>query len=116
MPEVTRPDIDAIEARADAATPGPWDVAMDCVTAPTCGEILRITGWPEVGDVDAEFIAHAREDVPDLLAYVRDLEAKLRRWRCILETTTLLSCRYHDHALDECPIELAQKELEAEHA
>jgi hypothetical protein len=43
-------DLAAIRARCDAATPGPW----------TC-----------------DFIAHARTDIPALLAYVHDLEQEL---------------------------------------
>jgi hypothetical protein len=79
-------DLDAIQARSDAATKGPWIQDQD-----PDGDESGIAGWrpsrdiKEVyrlpnGDVDvddlmsaatpadAEFIAHAREDVPDLVA------------------------------------------------
>ena len=71
------PDIAAIKARADAATPGPWhDEHTDpwgCVLSGDYGWIAP-RGWPqydvdtEQGKADAEFIAHARTDVPALLA------------------------------------------------
>lgn len=97
-----RPDLDAIEARAEAATPGPWFEEM----APD-GEMMSdgsggVDGHIETGAIcspppdptaeDAEpetvaddvchagnrvFIAAAREDVPALLAYVRELEGGL---------------------------------------
>jgi hypothetical protein len=85
----------AIEARAQAATEGPWTVvegedtcggygpysyAMipgvldaewtpDGMDAHICGETLSIP--------DAKFIAHARTDVPALLAMVREQRAAL---------------------------------------
>jgi hypothetical protein len=74
--QVTTLDLDAIDARASAATPGPW-IATQFPGA--------TTGWlegpprgydGEFGNPhDAEFIAHAREDVPDLVQRVRELEA-----------------------------------------
>jgi len=84
-------DLDDIEARAEAATPGPWnwevhlnDTEIDF--AP--GEQAFYWTW-EVGGENAElggaefedpapnvaFIAHARTDVPALIARVRELEA-----------------------------------------
>ncbi len=57
-------DLDAIEARCDAATRGPWKVDLDVFDKQ--GQELR----------DATFIAAARTDVPALLALVRELEAE----------------------------------------
>ena len=54
--------IKEIEAREKAATPGPWEFC-----APP--EFKR----PE----DKEFAEHAREDIPHLLAQLRDREEKL---------------------------------------
>jgi hypothetical protein len=97
-------DLDAIRDREAAATPGHWytgpapddqrrqariqicDAGWDfdlpdghhaLVHAPKPAE-----GWPSTGDVaaadaDAEFIAHARQDVPALLAEVVRLRALL---------------------------------------
>ena len=64
-----------IEARAEAATPGPWDFDDTCEYGPT---ISRDPGGsdPEmiIDDVlsirrvpDAEFTAHARTDIPYLV-------------------------------------------------
>lgn len=88
MPDI---DLDAIEARANAATQGPWRFWND-------GWVGRLTGNPNVASppivapirdawhahrdgpcphdtshsrADAEFIAHARTDVPALVALVR---------------------------------------------
>ena len=66
--------LDKIEARANAATEGPWEADW------------RFTGWDISGNdddglteliasdaygEDAEFIAHARADVPDMAAALR---------------------------------------------
>lgn len=83
--------LDDIEARTELATPGPWRSARD----PRGGDYLIFDNDPSPygptpivlegkdrnggvlhGD-DAEFIAHAREDVPWLLARVRELEQAL---------------------------------------
>lgn len=62
--------LDEIEARADAATEGPWDLIGG-------GEYVTPVGImvaPDDGGVngaDAEFIAHARTDVPALVAVAR---------------------------------------------
>ena len=78
----------AIEARAHAATEGPWethdgDVVQSYDIAVKTGEHSYeregIIPGEYVRDNDAEFIAHARTDVPALLALVRDQQAKLYR-------------------------------------
>lgn len=87
-------DLDAIEERAARATPGPW-LAMCHVTR--FGTIRRVeytasglnkgasfivanADASEGGDAqnasNATFIAAAREDVPRLVARVRELEAR----------------------------------------
>ena len=75
-------DLDAIEARANAATDGPWTLHEDdgdtfrapaWEVRPASGEMVaRLRDW---ASADAEFIAHARTDVPALLAEVRRLRA-----------------------------------------
>lgn len=77
-------DLDAIEARAEAATPGPWRV--EATEHP--GEVTVRDGagrdliWGlDLGEcgfekrVDADFIAHAREDVPAMAEEIRRLRA-----------------------------------------
>ena len=62
--------LNEIEARANAATEGPWDLIGG-------GEYVTPVGImvaPDDGGVngaDAEFIAHARTDVPALVAALR---------------------------------------------
>jgi len=91
-------DLDAIEARAKAATPGPWFrvdppwgdsnwvnaqfedphgglFIADCEAQENDGESEGNA------PADAEFIAHARTDVPALFAAVRERDAEIARLR-----------------------------------
>ncbi|MER6534346.1 hypothetical protein ABT215_11145 [Streptomyces sp900105755] len=86
-------DLDSIEARKNAATPGPWGAHRDLSAVYTVQARPRTTrfGMETDGDIatlaadrsDAEnyanaaFIAHAREDVEQLVAEVRHLRAEL---------------------------------------
>jgi hypothetical protein len=75
-------DLEAIRARAEAATPGPWEASSapdypqgntlgwDVMAAPRC----VVAGAP-LPQNDAAFIAHSREDVPKLLAEVERLRS-----------------------------------------
>lgn len=71
-----------IEARANAATPGPWYAEHRGVVAGACREVIDIvddcavSGWRDY-PANQAFIAHAREDVPALVAEVRRLTAAL---------------------------------------
>lgn len=78
--------LDAIEARATAATAGPWhwgDGDMCHMAGNTIGpEINHVAAYAE-SPGDAEFIAHARTDVPALVAALRavlGVEQDLARW------------------------------------
>ena len=98
-------DLDAIEARADAATDGPWVVKhepaweADNVQHP---DVITVGAQMWEGDdepmtvclvstdyeddpvdvlLDAEFIAHARTDVPALVAALREARAKVEAMR-----------------------------------
>ena len=90
------PDLDAIRARCEAATPGPWtaynanegteyqpawEVANDAFHNPPADEDAPwIAVHLETGiKDDAEFIAHAREDVPALLAALASSRAEVER-------------------------------------
>lgn len=77
------PDLAAIEARAAAATRGPWhaDHEFGYVDAPVLmrGAIvcsLDSDLCDDTDGADAEFIAHAREDIPALLAHITALRAQ----------------------------------------
>ena len=98
---MTRPDLAAIRARCDAATRGPWSVST--LTYPNGTTVVEsIIGvsepqWCDYGEgegewytdrltlvetdagvygptmPDAQFIAHARTDIPALLAHIEEL-------------------------------------------
>lgn len=73
MERLTNDQLEAIRKRAEAATEGPWETA------------LLEDGWHVMHDgmivaemyrkeaEDAEFIAHARTDIPKLLAEIERL-------------------------------------------
>lgn len=67
--------LDAVQARCEAATPGKWkhDKRAVYVHVPGLG-YMKIASGLEAED--AEFIAHARADVPDLLAEIERLTSK----------------------------------------
>lgn len=76
-------DVDAIEARADAATAGPWkewatndDPSVVYFEDGAAFHIARFTGWNNHYP-DRAFVANARTDVPRLCAEVRRLRAAL---------------------------------------
>ncbi len=91
---MTDEELDAIEARANVATPGPWawdqhgdlrsTTATDPdwwdseTTAPFVTVIVTDTGAYPPRGATAEFIAAARTDVPTLVAEVRRLRALLK--------------------------------------
>lgn len=84
-------ELKEIEARANAATPGPWSTGegveykdlesvracgWDCRRVPSTNDYFAC--GPRVAcslsaEMDANFIAHAREDIPALIAEVRRL-------------------------------------------
>jgi len=88
-------DLDAIRARADAATAGPWAVEVDGgvdmytgegwrqvdVCIPESGEGGAAMGDHELAFEDATFIAHARTDVPFLLDLVDELRRQVKVWK-----------------------------------
>ena len=81
--------LDKIEARTNAATEGPWewdgesnepwpagDNSLRSVSGAKDDLVLYAWGYDAYGieaarDADAEFIAHARTDVPDMAAALR---------------------------------------------
>lgn len=76
-----------IKSRAEAATPGPWEAELQEVEVDHDGTEYPYTGawvpracpWEDgdgyvhMDDANAEFIANARQDIPDLLAEVERL-------------------------------------------
>ena len=103
---MTREQLDAIRARVEAATLGPWEAvtpkryaavrsdAERCYVY-TQGKIPADTHPDTVArqQRDAQFIASAREDVPALLAEVERLRAELDTVGEVLAATSL-KCDY----------------------
>lgn len=77
-------DLEAIKARAEAATKGPWIKHTPNEFYDSWIEGARIAGYRSqvalrISDPrDAHFIAHARTDVPALIVRIRELEAQLK--------------------------------------
>lgn len=67
MVETTDLDFDAIRARADAATPGPWDEETVYALLKHFERNTYLGEYPFDRHVDAPFIAHSRTDIPALL-------------------------------------------------
>lgn len=99
-------DLDAIEARAAAATAGPWrsawwDDLEDDVDPYSVDSVYSVSDLVQDKDVcgvqwydghlsgcrepDAAFIAHAREDVPTLVGEVRRQAALLERCKAAID-------------------------------
>lgn len=93
MDRLTPDELAAIQARVVAATEGPWMAAYhyadETVGAPLEEIQVRTYTHYEIGrpvfpgngihptEVDAEFVAHARQDIPRLLADRAVLEARV---------------------------------------
>ncbi|MCL2215419.1 MAG: hypothetical protein FWB91_00230 [Defluviitaleaceae bacterium] len=93
--------IDDIRARADAASPGPWvyfhkrkyeehHVGVPSAQVKPFSKIALFSDGCPTGSADAEFIAHARQDVP----YLLDIIAGMRL--CLLG-----QCQYCVNAKDD---------------
>jgi hypothetical protein len=83
-------DIEAIRARLKAATPGPWewhvkenwyanDENFDAVVSPNGANVLEAYSCDGCGHIDveapdAQFIAHAPQDIADLLAELEQVK------------------------------------------
>jgi hypothetical protein len=87
-------DLHAIEERVEKAWPGPWRFATEetwprRILAP---DGTHLGTWSPSYEDDADFIAHAREDIPLLLSELKRLEAEKervvalsKRWREYVE-------------------------------
>ena len=95
---MTPEELDAIEVRAAKATEGPWNTHLvddTCVVSAdrtkvctTCdsSQTERDDGYNieyERMEKDAAFIAHARQDVPALIAALREAQAENARLKAI---------------------------------
>lgn len=106
--------LEEIRQRAEAATPGPWRAYGNTVEQEKTGwhQVVgtELTGLPYMTyerlttkNEDATFIAHAREDIPYLLAEVERLRAALdtEKEANVSESVCLCGHRKIDHIYEE---------------
>lgn len=90
-------DIEAIKRRLESTHPGPWQAAKsgapvlqrnlskpgapyfsgaedDCILGPDGEEVIGCSEWMRVCWADLEFMAHARQDIADLLVEIDRLK------------------------------------------
>ncbi len=81
---MTDAELQAIKARCDAATPGPWEEVVESgfwwITGPEA-DTNYVVSTMNTDKEDVEFITHAREDVPVLVADVEELRQLLAAYR-----------------------------------
>jgi predicted RNase H-like nuclease (RuvC/YqgF family) len=94
--KLTQEELEAIRKRAEAATPGPWGkefrYGISIITNygfNVIDEDGGVTKYP-----DAEFIAHARQDVPKLLAEIERLQKENRLLESFFEESDRNKERY----------------------
>ncbi|WPS88785.1 hypothetical protein SMD22_07490 [Brevibacillus halotolerans] len=84
---MTREEIGAMRERAEKATEGSWkwQEYYDCSLSNSEGNVIVEAVGDDMSyikvlrDEDAEFIAHAREDIPKLLAEIERLQTNWQR-------------------------------------
>jgi hypothetical protein len=103
---MTNEELQAIKERCEKATPGPWSISiLDGVSYSMTDDAGRsfTQHWKayymspdnyKLVALDAEFIAHAREDVPALLAEIERLEQLFLRARFTCEACGEVSFSY----------------------
>ncbi len=83
---MTELELKKIEARCDAAAAGPWKSCVEGRDHTSASSFIMTGEGRERGNdieltgattADQDFIAHARQDIPKLLAEVRRLEKAL---------------------------------------
>jgi hypothetical protein len=87
--EITGDELAAMKARIDATTPGPWtsyfegrDHTSGASFIQTATQDIYITADDYAGGgghfcADQDFIAHARQDIPRLIAEIERLRSRL---------------------------------------
>jgi|GEM_PF-6349123 len=84
-------DLKAIKERCEAATGGEWHPGDDDYTIISVIDGVQYVICERVDRGDADFIAHAREDVPALVAEIERLRDELRRSAIHIRTTSELN-------------------------
>ena len=97
---MTPEELKEIEDRCNKATPGPWKACHEGVCS--CSQVWSQSadvpvaevargewgdpGFPygeipeKISETNSLFIAHAREDIPKLLSYIKELKSQIPRW------------------------------------
>lgn len=108
--EIVRGRIDAIKARCEAATPGPWKIKENCAGSFVVHgekESESYFAWMcsrTEPPADFEFIAHARRDIPYLLELVESQAAEiaeLREKNAGLALALMFECKPNDDCLGD---------------
>lgn len=94
-------NLDEIEARANAATPGPWMPPTQRERGPGCDDHACVVDhegcavWPWHRREDMKFAYSARTDVPALVAEVRRLREVIHGMigQCRFSCTSASHCR-----------------------
>ena len=74
-------ELAAMKAREKAATKGPWVVGMRIMDMFSIDTVDREAYLGDIcSEQDSEFIAHARQDIPKLLAEVERLQKIVDEW------------------------------------
>lgn len=83
-----RPPIEEIEVREQRATEGSWEIEYDndgngsfrewYIAGPS--QIDVVSNKKTQAEDDAHFIAHARQDIPALLEYIKELEVAIAEY------------------------------------
>lgn len=82
MTELTEERLQEIEARANAATWGPWEALSDGTVMADSEEGPLGVFVADVNKLtDAEFVADARTDIPALIAALREAREEARYFR-----------------------------------
>lgn len=98
---LTQAELNEIKERAEKATQGPWGIDFPLLVCDQCGNTYEIVQSdvflaPVVAEskseADAEFIAHAREDIPKLLDHIAELEAVINVIREIASEGYATAC------------------------
>ena len=112
MDQLTDQQLADIQAREAAATLGPWFADGHEILVGTADDITRGSMWigetcttelPDWGAANAEFVAHARTDVPALVAEVRRLRAVERAVREQVRDATVSLETLHDQLVFDNP-------------
>lgn len=119
MKLLTESDLKAIAERVEKATPGPWQNIGVCAIGGDDGDAygyieIQISKKKvrEASHYDRDFTAHARTDIPALLAHIRMREEQLRVAMAAFKKIQKHHCTAHPSDLKQNRIETATQALQ----